>query len=175
MSGENELSAPKIDSTPCLDALDKRHAAILQLLQSYPEQIKLGVLQPDNETEKLLNLTRADLRRMTAEDCGEAAFILNRMATYIQLQYNQIQADIEWCQQNIDAIISRSVDKYGSQYLPYEYRRNLAIMQDDVAKKLQGIIVQAKLRLTSLSFLATQIHAQARSLENLQQTKRAQK
>ena len=112
---------------------------------------------------------------MTAEECGEAAVVLNQASTYVQLETNRIRADINWCNKYIDWLIARKITEYGSKYTPFDYRRMLASRDNDVAKELHGIVTNAELKLASLEYMPNQLRATAASFSDLQQTKRNQR
>jgi hypothetical protein len=166
MSGEQESKKPKIDEL---------REEVEKLLQNYPAKVGLGVIQPTNEVNQFLTMTISEQRKLSAEECGEAAIVLNQAATYIQLETNRMQADIDWCTEYINWIIAQDVANVGTKYTPYEYRRILAIKQNDVAMKLQKVISRAQLRIKSLAYMPTQLRATAASFADLQQTKRSQR
>ncbi len=157
-----------------MNNLQDKHDKVQKLLQDYPIKVGLGSLAPNNDVQKFLTVTQSEIRRMSAEECGEASVILNQAATYIQLEINRVQADIDWCEQYIHFLISDTIANCGSQYTPFEYRKEIAIKQNDVATKLKSIVVQAQLRLQVLSYMPNQLRATSLSFSNLQQTKRHQ-
>lgn len=158
-----------------VDSVDQKHQKIAALLEDYPEKIGIGKLKPVNEVNHFLTIEQSELRRMSAEECGEASVILNQSATYVQLEQNKISADIEWCESYLQFIIAGEIGNIGTQYMPYEYRKALAIKQNDVAMSLQGIITKAKLRMNLLNYLPNQLRNLSASFADLQQTKRQQR
>ena len=168
MTSENESKKPKIEG------LNNRRAKIARLLEDYTNQMGLNI-RPSSDVEKFLNLSQAEVRQMTAEECGEASYIIAKAITYIQLQVNRMQADINWCESYIQFVISKTIQTVGGQYMPHEMKRVLAIKQDDSASEAHRVIVQAKLKLDSLAFVASQLRSMVSAFEGLQQTKRIQK
>jgi len=166
MSGENASKTQTID---------EKHSKLQQLIKDYPTVIGIGKLQPPNEVNRFLTISISEIRRMDAEECGEAAVILNQAATYVQLEANSIQADIRWCEEYIAFIIAETISGCGTQYTPFEYRQKIAIKQNDVAKQLQAIIMNANVRLQLLSYVPNQLRATATAFSDLQQTKRSQR
>ena len=167
MSSEQESNQPPTK-------LSERRAKITDLLSKYTSSMGLNI-RPSNEVEHFLNLSQAELRKMTAEECGEASYIIAKAMTYIQLEINKLQADVNWCENYIQFLISKIIHTMGGQYTPFDYKRTLAIKQDDTAMEAHKVITQAKLRLDSLAFITNQLRAIALSFEGLQQTKRSQK
>ena len=116
-----------------------------------------------------------EIRRMNAEECGEAAVIINQSATYIQLQLNIVNADVNWCNKYIDWLVASTIAQYGGKYTPFEYRRLLASKDNDVAMKLHKIVSDAELQAQCLEYMPNQLRATAKSFSDLQQTKRSQR
>jgi len=166
MTGESESKKQTIDD---------RRLQVEQLLQKYPVEIGLGVLLPVNAVNQLLTMSQREMRKLTAEECGEASVILNQAATYIQLEMNRIHADLKWCNEYIDWLIADKITQYGTKYTPFEYRRLLAIRDNDVAMKLQVIINNAQLRVKLLEYMPNQLKGTSMSFSDLQQTKRSQR
>jgi len=169
MSGENESKTQKTET------VEEKHGRIQMLIKRYPSEVGLGLLRPANEVERFLTMTSTELRRLSAEECGEASIIINQEATYIQLQLNMIKADINWCNKYIEWLIARTITQYGTKYTPFEYRRLLASRDNDVAMKLHQIIANAEAKAECLAYIPNQLTAAAKSFSELQQTKRSQK
>jgi len=172
MSGENELQT---QTTEEQSPLDLKREKVTRLLERYPAKLGLGVLRPSNEVERFLNMTTMEIRRMDAEECGEASVILNQAGTYIQLALNRLRADIDWCNKYIDWLVAKTIAQYGGKYTPFEYRRLLASKDNDVAIKLHKIASDAELQAKCIEYLPNQLRATSKSFSDLQQTKRSQK
>jgi len=168
MPSENESKTPPTK-------VDERRAKIARLLEEYVVKIGIGKILPTNEVEKYLNLTQPELRKMSAEDCGEAAYLIAKSMTYIQLEINRIQADINWCENFIQWTVAKIIQTVGGQYTPFDYKRTLAIQQNDATSAAHKAIVEAKLRIDAMAFITNQLRMVAQTLEGLQQTKRSQK
>ncbi len=170
------MTTPTIESDSTnRSKVDEKREKAQNLVKKYSESVGLGVLRPINEVNRFLTATVHDIRRMSAEECGEAAVILSQEATYVQLQCNQLQADVNWCEQYVNFLVANTVMNCGGQYTPFEVRKTIAIKNDDVAMKIQAAIVNARLRLDTLSYMPNQLRATASSFADLQQTKRTQK
>jgi len=165
----------KVAKFLAMNKLQDKRDTIQKLIQDYPTVIGIGKLQPPNEVNRFLTMSMAEIRRMSAEECGEAAVILNQAATYIQLETNSIQADINWCEEYVAFLIAETIAGCGTQYTPFEYRQKIAIKQNDVAKQLQSILINAKARFQLLSYMPNQLRATAMAFSDLQQTKRTQR
>lgn len=167
MSSENES---KTQQTKFGD----RRAKIERLIDEYTASIGLKI-RPSSEVEKYLNLTQEEVRRMTAEECGEASYIIAKAMTFIQLEVNKVQADINWCESYIQFVVSKTIQNVGTQYMPFDYKKMIAIRQDDTAMQANKVIVEAKIKIDTLSFVSNQLRMVAQAFDGLQQTKRSQK
>ena len=155
--------------------LNERRARVERLIAEYCEKVSLGKLQPVNEVEPYLNASPSLLKNMTPEDCGIAAVVLARAASYIQLEINRTQADINWCEKYITYLISSAILNMQHVYATQEYKRCVAIQNNDVAKELDTIINAARIKLDTLMFLPSYLKEEAQTFLALQQTKRIQK
>ena len=174
---EPELAPPVevAEQPPEKSPLELKREHVSRLLERYPAKLGLGVLRPSNEVERFLTMTTMEIRRMSAEECGEAAVILNQSGTYIQLELNRVRSDLDWCNKYIDWLVAKTIAQYGGKYTPFEYRRLLASRDNDVAMKLHKIVSDAELQAKCIEYLPNQLRATAKSFSDLQQTKRSQR
>lgn len=127
-------------------------------------------LEVENEARRLLTLTPASLRGMTAIQCGEGAFTLLQFAFFLQKASNREQSRIKACERGRDFAALRGVDQvsgYG-----FEERMKKAVQQNDAATRLDGIRHDASLRKDRISFLDDKVKEMAHALMALQSTKR---
>jgi hypothetical protein len=143
------------------------------LLDEY--EAKLGLpawsfAETEGEAKKILSLSPAELRAMSATQLGEAAFILQQFALHLQRAYNREQARVGWAEENIKRLTARTVGSVKGYSL--EERRPLAVSQDELACKFDALRVKAGCRVGRLAYLSAKVEAMARSLMALQQSKR---
>ncbi len=171
MSGQPELSTqpPAEHAT-----VEERAEALDNLLAEYEERLGVGaVFHPEGEAEskRLVGMPPSQLHKMTAEECGEAAYTLRQFAYHLQKAANRELARVNWANESIRRVIATIVAH--TRGASAEERRALAIREDDVATKYDVIRVLAQTRIDRLSFLGIRVSEMARSLEALQQTKRS--
>lgn len=154
---------------------NEKREAIQSLIKKYQGQVGIGELTPNNEVNRFLNMTLNEQRKMDAIECGEASVVLSQSAVYIQLEINKTQADINWCNKYIDFLIADKIATSGNKYTPFDYKRIIAIRNNDVALELQAIINKAELRIDILKYIPNQIRGVASSFSELQQTKKTQR
>lgn len=146
-----------------------------RLLDEYERSLGLPpafAAEVEQEATRLLNLPPAVLRKMSAEECGAAAFTLRQFARHLQRSVNREQARVAWCEENIDAIIAKEVHKYaGASFVE---RKLKAVRESEAAAAVDRLRVHAKLRVERVSFLAAKVGDEAEALKSLQFTKRGE-
>jgi hypothetical protein len=146
-----------------------------RLLDEYERTLGLPAAfdkEVEREATRLLNLSPSVLRKMSAQECGEAAFTLRQFSRHLQRSVNREQARVAWCEENIDAIIAKEVHKYaGASFVE---RKLKAVRENEAAAKIDRLRVHAKLRVERVSFLAAKVGDEAEALKSLQFTKRGE-
>lgn len=150
--------------------IDARLKKIDEILETYEGKLGLGRIGPPSEIDKYLNLDRQGLAKLTAEECGDAAYILTRFAHYIQRELNKETSRITWANDLLPIMIANEVGKYKGY--SYEERKYQAIKNNSAALKLHQIKSYAQQRRDRLEYQAMYVENTARRLDSLQQTKR---
>lgn len=156
-----------------VETIDEKHNRILSLAGKYVEGVGLkynGAII-SNEIERYMGMGANEIKHMTPEECGEAAVILSRFAFYIQMEINKLNADIQWCETQIDFMIARDIEN-SSQFVSKEYKRCAAIRNNDAALQLQTIVVGAKTRLASIDNIPDKLRTMVSAYTTLMQGKR---
>jgi len=162
MSGEKELNP-----------VDQRLAEVENILKEYESSLGLKIADQEDYS-RYLNLKQSQLKKMSPEECGEVAFMMAQQSLYIQQEINKHTQRMNWANTNIEIMIAKSLDNYGTKYTPYEIRKTLAINDNEYTAKLYEIFVRAKQFLDKLSYIPTKIGYLSKTLLELQQTKRNQ-
>jgi hypothetical protein len=154
MSGEEKSS------------VDQRAAALQADLDEFENRHGLPPLgEPNVELLKYLDLTAAQLKGMDAEECGIGSVLLAQYSAYLQRVNNQERASIDWCEDNLQAIIRPRLPKvFGYSW---EERRSNAIGESDQAKRFEQLMVAAKSRSARIGYLAGKVENTARRLAEL--------
>jgi hypothetical protein len=142
------------------------------ILQSYVEQHKVGKIAASGRVEQLLQYGGDDIRRMSDEECGEAAWELRRHAAYIQSVINHEKAVINWATRNIDLKIAKRIEQYSGQYASFEQKKLQAINDNDVTRNLYILRTYAENRVSKLEYLPGQLSGLAETMLQQQQQKR---
>lgn len=158
MSGEQGLTAQQ--------KLDKLDAA----LSAYENTLGLEDVRSNGEAKKYLNITHAELSKMTDEQCGEASVVLAQFGFHLQKALNRETAIIAWCEDATGRAIAQQVTQYDAKSA--DERKALAIKDNDYATKLQMLKTQAQARVNKINYLPSKTEWLSRTLLELQQTKR---
>jgi hypothetical protein len=84
------------------------------------------------EAQHYLEMSQEELRAMSGEECGEAAFLLSQFAYYLRQQYNQEIMRVRLCDHEIDKRIGRRIGSY-DKYMKFEEKRMAVIAEDSHA------------------------------------------
>ena len=165
-SGPNESSAPPQPSVEQrLEQLDKA-------LDDFERPLGIPGVSEDEvtkESRRILSLSPSVLRKLTAIECVEAAFILGQYAHRLQQAVNREQARVDWAEESIKKIIARTINNYKG--ISYEERKMQAVRDNDAASKLDTIRVKAKLRIDRVSYLANKADNMIKALMSLKNAK----
>jgi hypothetical protein len=164
------MTEPTTSGQQPSNTVDKRYEEIKQTISDYYQQVKLGNLISNNEVERYLKLGTVERRKLDPREAAEASLVLTQQAAYIQTEINRHLAVQDWCVEQIDGIISKTINNYGTRYTPKELRRKAAVRESDAATKLERIRLHAQLRINTLNYLPTYLHKVAQSYEALART-----
>lgn len=108
---------------------------------------------------------------MTTQDCGEAAYVLEQFALFVQRATNKEQARAHRCEELLRKLLP-SLMKDRREYMLDE-KKMMAVASSPQAMDLERARVDAVLKLDRLAYMAARISAVAKLFVNLQQTKGA--
>lgn len=154
-------------------AMSDRHDRARESWEEYDRRCGVGAAAaaaPTAEAEKYLSMGADALGKLGACECGEAAFLLARLAFSLQKRANEEACSALWADENIKHLIRVSVTKKpgGS----YDERRRLAVMDSKAAGELEEIRVRASCRSQRLAGLAQRADALSKTMLSLQASKR---
>lgn len=148
----------------------------IQAIDSALDEYELSVGIPKTDIEKLspiteyLNMSRDTIESLAPLDCGSIAYMLRQHAFHLQRAYNRELSRMSYAKSSIDRIVCKDIGNYHGSW---ETTRQLAILHDEVASKLQKIEQAAKLRADRLTFIGKTINDLADTLLKIQQIKGA--
>lgn len=133
-------------------------------LNDYNIERGLHKIEAPNDIETYLMLKPEQIRMMSKEDCGEAAYTLNRYALYLQREQNTEEARIVWAEAELALAIVEPLKQITSKYSTYEERKMEVVKQNGHAKKLYDIKVYAQQRLKKIYFIANRVENMSKTL-----------
>ena len=137
MSGENQLKAS--------DRLSDH-------IKSIEEYINLSnVTYSTFNVEYIVaaNLTKEDMGKMTTQEMFDTAYLLYGYSTYIQDEINKNKVVVDWCNDQLEKIVTANLENYG-QYTKHETKRQSIIKENTYAAKCDQMLQVAEGRLQCL-------------------------
>lgn len=121
-------------------------------------EAKIGLTKfGTSDVSKYLTIDQQGLKMLSPEECGEAAYLLNQEAMYIQHELNKYQAQMDWANARINRSIAADLNNHGGRFATFETRQILAVKSNSYAKELQGIVDKAQRIITRLSYLPNRL------------------
>jgi hypothetical protein len=134
------------------DSITQRERELDALFEQYKKQVGIGKLVVSTETDKFLNLSEAQLKRMSAEECAAGAFILAREVTYLQDRINYHTRRANWVKANINRC-----------------------KKPELLARFRKLLVEIQGYIDTLAYMPIQVKFQATTLVNLAESKRHEK
>lgn len=153
-------------------SLDLQLDEFLDKLNDYITQLGLGNVQYSSEVERALSFSATELRGLTSEECGIYASKLQQFAFYLQMQYNRNKNVARWINQNLTKVIASEGSNYGDSFTKYETIKASVVVNNSYASALEKLHDEFYSKQEELDFLANRVSAMAKTLSDLQYTKR---
>jgi hypothetical protein len=173
---EPTTSGPPASEPPTPPAAEARLKEVDALLDDYERGLGLPTAfakEIETEATALMNMPPAVLRKMSAVELGEAAFILRQFSFHLQRAVNRELSRVTWCEENIKAVIAKTVHTYRG--VSFEERKLQAVRENDAAAKVDKLRVHAKLRVDRVSFLSAKAGDLSEMLKSLQFSKKGER
>lgn len=155
------------------ESLDDETAGIDNLIETYRSQLRLTVTS-NSKVNDYVNLSQAEFKALTPDECDEIAYILCQHSIYVQNEINRHQAIFKWADRNILAIITKYTDNYGDQFTPNRHKEMRAILENPKAKKLYQIKSLAENNLAVLEDIPRRLDGIIQSFREAKHSKRKQ-
>jgi hypothetical protein len=146
-----------------------------KILDEYSVSLGTKSIKYNAEVEDVLELTQDRLKSYNEEDLGIKAYLLAQYSTFLQKEINRHAAKLKWATHNLDILVAKVYNNYGDKYMKIEVKRMLVINDNDVAKNLNKIILEASIRIEELNFLSSRISTQSSLLNEMRKSKRAER
>lgn len=144
-----------------LETLDSK---LDELLNSYGVPAKLS---PNvDEIGRLLSISHLELKKMTAEECAEATYILRQASFKLRLEFNREVTRRDWANAQIDKAIAQDIQQQ-DKFMKYEQKRAACISSNSFAFKANELAIYAGARAQRIEGLSDKISDMARALNDL--------
>lgn len=110
-----------------------------------------------DEIDKYFNMTRDQIEKLTAEDCGQIAYRLSQMSFHIQRLFNREKSRMTWAKSKLDSMVAAESQQY-DKWTKYEVKVELIKRQNIYANSLGKILTYAQQRIDRLTSISIQIH-----------------
>lgn len=104
---------------------------IVALIQQYQHAKGIQLIKKP-EAQHYLEMNQEEMRAMSAEECGEAAFLVSQLVYYLRQQHNMEIMRIRICDAEIDKQISGKLQSY-DKFMKWEEKRLAAVREDSHA------------------------------------------
>src|SRR5688572_25836424 len=94
------------------ESVDDRLRRLDAALDAYESEIGLHKVKIHSEAEPYLNITQAQLSKLSDEQCGEAAVVVAQFGFHIQRSYNEEVARMNWAQSTAMRTIAEETANY---------------------------------------------------------------
>lgn len=152
--------------------VEQRKNEIEEILRAFSTRVSLRDMVVNNDVSVYLNKTKEEMEKMSQVECAEVATLLNEAATFTQLQLNNEQGRCRWAEETITRLIASRISQYGDKYTPFDYRRAMAIQDNEATVSLEKIRINSQLCVDSMAYVPTQMRHVATSYAELSNAKR---
>ena len=157
------------------DTIANRWEQVSLGVDEYFEKIKLKTKPPDGILSKILEMPHAELRTLSAEECGEYAFVLSQYRIFLQKEINYHESKIRWADDNLKYFVWNSgLPVCLNTYIPLDEKAAYLAKHHNNTKQLLKMQTQARVIFGNLNSMTQHLDSMTRVLLSLQQSKRGQ-
>ena len=144
-----------------------------ELLKEYESRLGIKELEHKNADliEKYIQASPDEIRKMSPDDCIEAAIILSQYSWFMQRAYNQELTNVNWAEAKLKKLLATEGSKYRAPSA--DERRYLCIVDNEYAGKLEQLRGGSQARADRINFLSNRADAVAKMYVEAQYTKRS--
>jgi hypothetical protein len=156
---------------PDSQSLDEKIKKVEAFLTKYAEERCIFENKKLNieEVKGYLQMDIDELRKLSAEDCGEISYIVCQLALEIQREVNKQGSMEKWADAQINKTIADTISNY--KIYNYEGQKQAAIKDNEYARKCSEVKVNAGIRITDLQSMAYEVKNLGSILLDIRQTK----
>lgn len=149
--------------------LNENIAELNQILDTYETEMGFKITDVHNdEAKKIMNMSRAELQKLTPEMCAENSFILCGYVAFIQKCINKETTINKWAETKLKYCVVKRISNYRGSF---DQQERQAALDDEYTKKLIKLVVDTQLRIDRMSYITGSINRMADRLKDLQVAK----
>lgn len=137
----------------------------------YEQDIGLPALRANREECEYLDITGAEISRLSPDKCIEIAGDLSSYVIHVQRTLSKEKAILRWLDEHINLTIANELNDYAGYY-SHQQRRDIAIVNNAYAKELEILKINSQLKVDMLEGLTYQINQLCRVLLEAQKGKK---
>lgn len=141
-----------------------------KLIEEYTNGHCLNNAQVDPVVNTILNLGPDEIAELSDEECIAKSLQLMTFAMYIQKEYNENVAILEWCEHAINAVVAESYNNY-EKFMKHEIRVASAIKDNSFAQEVDKLYQVVKTKTTLLKQKGEDVRNFSRLLEQISRKK----
>lgn len=171
MSGENGLSTGETPPVAERESIAvRRFNRVKRKLEEFSQDIGFPA-DGAGASQEIMEISGADFRKMTAEQCEEVVVDLANYALHVRRTLNRETAYSQWLASKINMAIADELNQYEGYY-SQEQRRAKAIVNNAYAKELEELRINTEMKIAVLAELPFQINQLCRVASDVRNGKR---
>lgn len=151
---------------------EERLEEVQKIQESMRTRTSLRDLVVDDSVHHYLTLSYRDIHSLPHWECTEASLLIHQAALHVQSEINRKQTQLSWADECITSLICKKITRYGTQFTPYDYRRAMAIRDNEAAMSIEAIRVKLKVAIDEMAYMPKQLTSVANAYANLAEAKR---
>lgn len=145
---------------------------VKQIQEAFRTRVSMRDLVVDDDVHRYLSLSRTEMRKLPHWECAEACLLIHQAALHVQSEMNRHITRMKWAEECVTRLIAPRITRYGNKFTPYDYRRQMAVRDNEAALAVEGIRVKNQICVDEMSFIPTQMRQIADAYAELAQAKR---
>lgn len=151
---------------------DDRLKETEQILDEYDKKFLVNKFGVNDEVENILGFKQELLAVLSRDDCFHYSLLLAQFALALQKEVNRQHAKLAWAKHNLDVVIGKEQSNYGDKYTKYELKKVMVINDNEYAKALNKIILDATMKIEEFNFLSARVNNMSEILKEYGKSKR---
>lgn len=141
-----------------------------EILDEFESIHNLKTIAVPSKIDEIWTMSYDRLKKLSAVECSEYAYILAQYSTYIQQMYNREKSKHDWLENKVLQLAAPKLGEY-DKYMKYEIKVNLIARENEAFNTLLKHLNFTKQKMTRLEFIPSSIKVLSDNLNNIQRAK----